>query len=114
MRAIEKVGRRLARAANTADLDDLAGLKRKIIGGRDDLGGDRVMSAALAQRRLAAAILLLRQPDSVDIRRLAVGRLDFGGHYVYSLGEFRIAGADAWCLMLEPDMPIINHVSSIK
>ena len=59
-------------------------LERQIVGGGDDLAGDRVMPAALAQRRFAAAILLLRQADPVDIRRLAVGRFGIDGHFYIS------------------------------
>ncbi len=49
-RAVQEVGRRLARAADAAELDDILRHDVHLVQGADDLVGDRVVAAALAQR----------------------------------------------------------------
>ena len=58
VRLVQEVGGRLAGAADAAQLDDLRRLDREVIGDGDDARGDRVVAAALAERRGAALVVV--------------------------------------------------------
>ena len=47
--AVQEIGRALAGAADAAEFDHVFGHDIQLVAGRDDLAGDRIVSAALAQ-----------------------------------------------------------------
>ena len=69
VRAVEEVGGRLAGTADAAHLDHPVRRDRQFVADVDDAAGDRVVAAALAERRGAALVVALFQPDAVGAGR---------------------------------------------
>ena len=65
--AVQEVGRRLARAADARQLDDLRRVDPELEERIDDALGDRVVPAPGAQRRLAAPIGDRLEADAIDL-----------------------------------------------
>src|SRR5690606_20915245 len=63
----EEVRRRLARAADAGELDHVLRAEAELVADLDDLVGDRVVAAALAQRRGRGGVVGLRQADEVKL-----------------------------------------------
>jgi hypothetical protein len=67
-RAIQEVEWAFTRAANPAELDYIFRDDIQLVTGSDDLTGDGIMPAALAKSGGIAAIIILGQPDQVNLR----------------------------------------------
>src|SRR4030042_6707854 len=65
MRAVQEVGRSLTGTTDAAHLDDLRRLKRQFVTNRYNLGRNRVVATAVAQRRFAAFVGGLFQADEI-------------------------------------------------
>ena len=57
VRSTEEVGRAFAGAADAAEFGDADRIEREVVRHADDLAGDRVMAAAVAQRRGRAFVI---------------------------------------------------------
>ncbi len=66
VRTAQEVGRGFAGAADSAQFDDLVRVDRQLIAYGDDLVGDRVVAAALAQRRRPALVVVTFQTDQIN------------------------------------------------
>ncbi len=75
VRGVEEIVRRLRRAADAGDLRHPVRLDRELEAGLDDGGGDRVVSAAGAQRRDLALVVAMRVAERVLRQR---GVVEFG------------------------------------
>ncbi len=69
VRHAQEVGGRLARAADTRELEDLVGLEREFEGDLDDLVGDGIVTTADAERARSSTVLGLRQAGGVRENR---------------------------------------------
>ena len=67
VRAVQEVGRALARAADARELDDLRRVDAELEERVDDALGDGVVAAPGAERRLAAAIGDRLEADAIDL-----------------------------------------------
>src|SRR4051794_30824468 len=81
MRVAEEIVRRLRRAADAGELCDLVRLDVGFPAGLDNRRGNRIVSAARAQRRNAAFVIAARMADFV-LRQVGMMQFRFGeiGH----------------------------------
>src|SRR5687768_9387444 len=101
VRAAEEIRRALAGAADARQLHDLLGVDTHLVKRVDDALGNRVVSAAGAQRRLAALIGLRFEPDTVN--------LDWSRHYSPPV----IEEAEAGVSFLATSKPSCARMSSL-